>query len=513
MSSRYLVIALLMAGCGSDGTTDPPPCEGVYCGPESFTRDGCDQGVAPVSTGEVNGVWHLDAQFLDGSYPGAMRIDPAEGGGRTGFLFGAEVDSVELYTDDLFVRREWITGEDTWRLHALDACALLEDGSMFGHLASCYDDECAEATVRLFPLAALDEPVAAGITEVSQFAGDPAWPVGDGVITINVQHHAGMDYVARYGDGLRIVDVTDPAAPRDRGHSPVEHEFLEIYNDVKIVDMGDGTIYALAASNLRGVVVIDVSDPDAPTEVVRFPVPTLEDERPEIHTLFLDGTRAYLANTGRGSLQIYDIADPTAPVRLGEWFHPNFDLFGGFVHDLYVEAGRAYLNYWNLGMAIVDTQDDPANPTLVGTFDQYDRRKSHSSWVTTAGGRKVAVHGDEDFGAHVRVVDVDDQGVAFLDVLAEWETRPEVSVHNIMAVGELAFVTYYQDGLRVLDLADPTHPVEIAHYRTWDPTTPFEELYGRGFYEGAIGVDHDAETGLLHVVDTHRGLFVLQLDE
>jgi hypothetical protein len=39
--------------------------------------------------------------------------------------------------------------------------------------------------------------------------------------------------------------------------------------------------------------------------------------------------------------------------------------------------------------------------------------------------------------------------VAFLDALAEYETRPQVSVHNIMAVGELAFVTYYQDGLRV----------------------------------------------------------------
>ncbi|HTM21572.1 MAG TPA: hypothetical protein VL172_13720, partial [Kofleriaceae bacterium] len=246
-------------------------------------------------------------------------------------------------------------------------------------------------------------------------------------------------------------------------------------------------------------------------EVARFPEPSLDEELPEVHTLFMDGTRAYIANTGRGSLQIFELADPTAPVFLGEYFHPGVATEGGFVHDLYVEDGRAYLAYWNLGLAIVDCQD-PTAPVLVGTFDGYPRRKSHSVWVTSAGGRRVAVHGDEDFGAHVRVVDVDDQGVAFLDVLSEFQTREAVSVHNIMTVGELAFVTYYQDGLRVLDLADPTHPVEIAHYDTWDATTPSPDLFGRSFYEGAIGVDYDAATGLLHVVDTHRGLFLLRLD-
>jgi hypothetical protein len=67
-------------------------------------------------------------------------------------------------------------------------------------------------------------------------------------------------------------------------------------------------------------------------------------------------------------------------------------------------------------------------------------------------------------------------------------------------------VTYYQDGLRVLDLQDPGNPRVVAHYHTWPGAGPG---YGQNFFEGAIGIDFDPVTGLIYVVDTHRGLFVL----
>jgi hypothetical protein len=110
----------------------------------------------------------------------------------------------------------------------------------------------------------------------------------------------------------------------------------------------------------------------------------------------------------------------------------------------------------------------------------------------------------------VRIVDVDPQSQAFMTELAAFATRPAVSVHNVMAVGGLALVTYYQDGLRVLDLGDPTAPVEIAHFQSWPGALPG---YGNIFYEGAIGVDYDAAERLVYLADTHRGLFILRLDE
>jgi hypothetical protein len=417
---------------------------------------------------------------------------------------------VTLDATDLYMRRTWLTSDGTLRLQAFDACALDADGALRGQFASCRGADCVVADLRMVRVEPLDEPVADGL----EILGELGWNAG---ITLNIQVESQVEgdvaYVVRGTDGLRTVDVSDPARPVELGHSAVVLPDDEFYNDVKVARGTDQKPYALLASTVRGVVVVDVSDPANPIEVTAFPPPPPGEARVSVHTLFVEGTRAYLANVTAGGLDIFDIADPRAPVRLGGYVKPEVLQFGGLVHDLYVEGGRAYLDYWNYGMVIVDTLANPAEPTVVGIFDAYERRTSHSSWVTTAGGRKVAIHGDEDFGAHVRIVDVDDiadGGVAFLDVIGTYQTRPEVSVHNIMAVGELALVTYYQDGLRVLDLADPTAPVEIAHLQTWDPSSALGSAYGYSFFEGAIGVDYEPASQLIYLADTHRDLLIVR---
>jgi hypothetical protein len=260
------------------------------------------------------------------------------------------------------------------------------------------------------------------------------------------------------------------------------------------------------------VVVVDVSDPASPEEVSTFPPVFGDPPYVDVHTLFMDGNRAYMANTSLSGLQIYDLSDPRHPQKLGEYVHPEVEIRGGFVHDLFVENGRVYLNYWNLGMVILDTLEDPANPTVVGVFDSYDRRTSHSSWVGRWGGQPIAVHGDEDFYAKARFVNVDSGSDDFLDVLSTYSTRPFVSIHNVMAMGKYALLTYYQDGLRVLDVSDPSHPQKVAHYHSWTGDLQ-EHGYGASFYEGAIGVDFDAASGHIYLADTHRGLFILKMDE
>jgi hypothetical protein len=87
--------------------------------------------------------------------------------------------------------------------------------------------------------------------------------------------------------------------------------------------------------------------------------------------------------------------------------------------------------------------------------------------------------------------------------IGELSLRPEVSVHNIMAFGDRAYVAWYQDGIRILDLSDPTTPTVAAYFNTWDGRD------GNSFYEGAIGLDVDLGASLLYVADTARGLLIL----
>ncbi|HEU5058550.1 MAG TPA: hypothetical protein VFU21_18585 [Kofleriaceae bacterium] len=527
---RYLLASLALAaaaGCGDDSPADGPPVTGRCLGasddggdespagmfddPDDFDRSACSDAI-PLDSIDTCGVWHLDLDFEDfGTAAGAIRVDLSDGGDLEGLVFGRETEDVRLTSTDLFLRHVEVDEEgNEIATRTFDACEAREDGTLAGTYVRCNPDgECGTASFVAYKVEPLDEPPAEGVTLISEWnGGDSTW--SDESVTYNLRHRGDLVYVIRGSDGLHIVDLADPAAPRDLGHLPALYpEVGEYYNDVKLAEREDGSLFALAASNIRGVVVIDVSDPQAPEEVVDFPEapPEADDPTVNVHSIFVEGQRVYF--TVFGGIEIWDIADPAAPVRLGGYWLPDLDTLGGFVHDLYVEGGVAYLDYWNRGLVVVDASVDPAAPSLVGVFDAYERRTSHSSWVTTAGGRRVAIHGDEDFDAHLRVIDVDPDSATAFEEIGSYQTRPEVSIHNVMAVGEEALVTYYQDGLRVLDLSDPTEPVETAHFQTWPGPEPG---YGRMFYEGALGVDYDPERDLVLLADTHRGLLVLSLD-
>jgi len=281
---------------------------------------------------------------------------------------------------------------------------------------------------------------------------------------------------------------------------------IEIYNDVKIAPGGR---HVLMASSTRGMVVIDVSNPAAPVEVARAPsgpcdgttrpAGCSETDTSDVHTLYLEGTRAYLADISLGGIRIVDVSNPAAPVELGQYLVGGTN---GFVHDLMIRNGIAYLNAWQNGFLVVDC-NVPEAPVLLGRYT-YGRSTSHSSWVEAVGGRLIAINGDEDFTAHLRVLDVTDP--ANIRLLSEWQTRPEVSIHNVMMLGSRGYMAHYQDGVRVLDLSDPAQPRPLAHFNTWstngDP--------GVSFYEGAVGIDVDLVRRLIFVADSQRGLLILR---
>jgi hypothetical protein len=171
-----------------------------------------------------------------------------------------------------------------------------------------------------------------------------------------------------------------------------------------------------------------------------------------------------------------------------------------------VEDGRVFMNATVGGMLVIDTLPDPMAPSLVGQFLPDDPLLySPSNWVTTAGGRRVAVHGDEGYGAHVSIVDVDPESPQFMQTIGEFQTRPEVSVHNIQAFGQRAYMAHYQDGVRILDLRDPTRPEQIAYFNTWSTETASPAAF-----EGALGIDVHRDRGLIYVADTPRGLLILR---
>lgn len=494
VSGAVIVIALV--GCGGNDPVTPdaggmppdaavlPPL-GEYDEPSDFSRDGCVPGSLAFT---APGIVHGRAAFADFTSTIQFRVDSASAGA----IGGRPADRVIITADDVFVH---MTIEDVTR--SVDLCARDAAGNYTGHYARCNPDGCLLADVTIARrVDRLPEADAQGLSLLGELGGP--WEPG---LSINVRVEDGIAYLARYGDGLRIIDVSDPTQPTELGHQAVEFPDVgEIWNDVKLASGPGGQRYALMGSDVAGVVVVDVTAPATPSIVAHFGTPPDGQAGINIHTLYVSGGRAYLANSDRG-LEIWRVTDPSAPTKLGEW------ALNGYLHDLFVRGDRAYLNYWGDGMQVLDVTD-PASPQLLGAFADYGEDTSHSSWVFDTGGKAIALHGDEQFGAHLRLVDVTENTPGFTQQVGEWQTRPEVSIHNVMALGTLGVIAHYQDGVRVLDLANPAQPQLVAWFNTWPG---YATGYGNSFFEGTVGVDVDPVTQRVYVADTHRGLLILAL--
>ena len=502
----FTILGVLIVACSDDEVLSPAVIRGPFADPTAFDRQGCVAG--SLAGVDPRGIWHHDNVIVDvAAFASVTRYDAIGGGSLEARIVGHPAE-VSLTADDLFTRTEYQTRDGDRIVLAFDACAVDADGALTGKFGYCNGGSCFAGLFTAVRVERIEgEQESRGIDLVSEWSGDPAQPWGEG-LSVNVRVREGIAYLARYQDGLRIVDVSDPTAPRDLGGAgPVSADDGEIYNDVKVVTAAD-RVYALMASNRRGVVVYDVTEPAGPVEVVSFPAIAAGKDRVNVHTLFTEttarGTLAYIADLSLGGIRVYDVTDPVSPLQLGAWVHAeSAKNDNAFVHDLYVDEGVAYLCGWDLGLQVVDASD-PRDIQPVGAFREYERRTSHSVWVTDVDERRIAAAGDEDWGAHLRVIDVDPDSAARFTQIGALMLRPEVSVHNIMAFGDRAYVAWYQDGLRIVDLADPTKPSVAAYFNTWDGRR------GDSFYEGAVGLDVDLAAGLVYLADSERGLLVLR---
>lgn len=500
MTGRALALVVVFA-CGDnrtnvqpDATPDAsievpafaPECHEVpVTSPDPFATAA---ELGPVVPGTLAG-WDPDGRwFLTG-----VRV-----GGQSSYHFarqGAQVivdrdtQSPGTIDDDVLFQRGTFLYQGQRYVIAKRVSNRAPDGSLRAERALCDEQVCRVCTAKMIRATRNDgEGESMKLSLVGELFG-ASWAPG---FTFNVRVLGTTAYLVRI-DGLYIIDVADPAHPTQVGyyHKPQ----LSYSNDVKVFETG-GKRYAVIAD--APVDVVDVTNPAAPQLVATI--------AEEAHTLAIESrggkTYAYFGNYD-ASTPIYDITNPTQPVEVG-----SYQTSGQFVHDLSVESGIAYLNAWDAGLLAVDFTT-PSAPVLLGAWAPTTATSSHSNWTTTVAGRHIALHGDENYGAHLDIVDVDPSSATFMKPFASYKTRDFISIHNIMAFGSKAYFTYYQDGVRVVDLSNPAAPALLGYFNTWDPQAAYTSS---AFFEGAVGIDVDLTRKLVFVADSPRGLLILRDD-
>ena len=218
--------------------------------------------------------------------------------------------------------------------------------------------------------------------------------------------------------GLRIVDISDPAAPSESG----SYDTPGFAYGVVVV----GNIAHVAS--VGGLQIVDVSNPAAPSEVGVY-----ETSGPALGVAAA-GNYAYIASRREG-LHIVDVSDPAAPSEIGVYET------SGPASGVAVAGDYAYVAARGEGLRIVGVSD-PAAPSEVGFYEEYK-----TLWKVTAFG--VAVVGNTAYVAGIDLYIVDVSNPAALSEVGSYDT-PGRANKGVAVAGDYAYVADEDGGLVIL---------------------------------------------------------------
>lgn len=88
----------------------------------------------------------------------------------------------------------------------------------------------------------------------------------------------------------------------------------------------------------------------------------------------------------------------------------------------------------------------------------------------------------------------------------------DYTIHNPLVVGTEIYLSWYSDGIRIVDASDPTDLREVAYFVPPSANNPMKPSQ-RGVLSNAPqvwGVAYDASTGLIYASDMNSGLWILR---
>lgn len=299
-------------------------------------------------------------------------------------------------------------------------------------------------------------------------------------------------------NGAAIVDVTDP-------YNPYEIEIIDgsssTWRDLKYWNRH---VY-IGTEAEDGVKIVSVDNPDQP-----ILVNTILDFETS-HNIYIDSDGfLYVVGADRipfgesNDIYIYDLEDPASPNLIGTWNLENgVSSQAGYCHDIEVYNNKLYCASIYVGyFRIIDVTDKSNPTTILSHFTGIDGVSTHD--VAISEDENYLFTGDENLGGHIKAWDISDY--SNINLIDEYQTEngAEHSAHNLYikpGTNQL-YISYYADGTRILDIANPFDLKEIAYY-------DFSDI--EGLYVSNWGVYPYLPSGNIISSDIEQGLFVLSL--
>lgn len=208
-----------------------------------------------------------------------------------------------------------------------------------------------------------------------------------------------------------------------------------------------------------------------------------------------DGKHVYLGTTlGGDRIYAIDISSPASPVITDSIVANSRSM-----NDLMTTEDGKWLVFTREGAAdrrngiVIASTADPAHPKPVAEFTDGVTAGVHSAFVYTQPRHGTHVYLTNGSTGSLNIVDINDPMKPRR--VGEWrsrETRAGRSLHDIDVKDGLAYVSYWSDGLVILDVGNgikggsPSNPVLVSNYRyNAESLYPGAAAdYGPGFISG-----------------------------
>lgn len=274
-----------------------------------------------------------------------------------------------------------------------------------------------------------------------------------------VAAHNGRVVIADHSDGLRVVDLSDPASPRvvSTLELPGQTYDMRVVGDLAYMSCGAG----LSGGSLR---IVDLSDHDNPQLI------GVAETSDRVLSAVIDGPWAYIAMDDYG-FGVVDISYPANP-EVVYTRETRVTPLGMAVRD-----GVLYITEGTRGIRIYDVSR-PAYPELVGAS------------AVLSDPREILIRGDHAFVMQWF------QGMAVLDLSEPLEPRLVAEIDNNtivtstrpMLFGDAVYICGGNLGVLGVDISDPANPVEFAHLRgmprAFALTVDGPRMYVAGIFTG-----------------------------
>jgi hypothetical protein len=235
--------------------------------------------------------------------------------------------------------------------------------------------------------------------------------------------------VANHYDGLKLLDISNPAAIIDLGTTKVRGFSVKVVAD-------DNFAYEAAE---EGLLIYDISGYGPPKHVGWYQTPGIASG------VALVDQFVYVADGDLG-LRVLDISTPSSPKEVGSYDTP------GFASDVVVTDNHAFVVDKHAGLRIIDVSN-PSSLTEIGFF------------ATPSPATSVAILDKEAFvGAGSCIYRLDISNPSTAKEKASLCIRSGGPIKDIAVDAGFAYVADEPFGLRVIDISKLNSMTEVGYY-------------------------------------------------